>query len=1275
MGHAPSVTVLQEAPRNAKDAYPRYDAWNGAWWTSSADADRKPNLSQTGIASVLDEDLQTLPQLYARAAKVRGAEVALAVERPVPPLGKRGDAPPALPYDQWMKWTYAEYFAEIETVAKAYIALGFQENDTVNVWGFNSPEWMISACASQCAGGKVAGLYPTDTADAAAYKVVHGGGAVVVLEDRAKLARLAQGLQARGDATKLLAVVGWNFVPEPKPGEKVELGGACGAVPVMSWQALKDLGEVESASEMQRRCKALSPGRCAALIYTSGTTGMPKAVMLSHDNVMFEGRAMLQLMGHVGVGQGEWERVLSYLPLSHIAGMMVDIIGPWVITEHCGHATAFFTRPYDLRAGALKDRLQVARPTVFLGVPLVWEKIADKMRALGLKNKGLKKKIGTIAKRKGLQGARHCQLGGDGVLPLGYRTAGKLMSKIKMVLGLDKCKFQITGAAPIRVETLEYFASLQMNILELYGMSECSGMCTLSLPSAHVWGSVGFEMPSVAVRAFAVDPDDLNKKTEVPLAPDLSTTDEKYMGELCFRGRNVMMGYLANPDLGEAHVAEVEQQNRTTIDNEGWLHSGDKGMISVQGMAKITGRYKELIIGTGGENIAPVPIEDAVKGACDGISEVIMIGDKRKYNVCMVTLKAIGANGEAPGTDVLDAGAARLSSADTIGEAIQDKGVIDAVQKAIEIANANTKCCINNAFKIQKFTILTTNFSEETGELTPTKKVKRKVVETKYAELIDRMYATDGVYIQCTGVEGPRLVGLLGVKKYIKGMGVDEESLSPPSSPMSPRGGKSTPLKRWAKDERHLSRLFRRKLNTPLNSYTGPSADWSDSDSDVETKSPPQTSEGRRLSETRAGSIYSYLDPHDPNTFMAQLPRFSVFFFGLLMIPPVIVGLLGGLLIPFGSQDATMQTGIAQSAFAWYAYMFNISPRYGGWDFTIFPKVFKLNFKVYTIGFIVCTAIEANFGASRTYKEGLGAPAIFFIRISMILVFSAVFGKKVGQVICGDDQFYQTLLKKLMVIMSICMFSIAIYMVADSSWFTCYRVLDILRGPIYMCVRKVCFIVHGYVTTHHPCRAFRDFVIIQYHGLMAVAGCKAVFACPDYTSLFFFALTDVLAYLLRVWAYAQIYPDGKKFPRLHRYAKNCRSVVVFGKPKPHSLVRIDEYRGIDLITETLFPSYLYVSFLAFYPIMQYGFADHPLYSYFFASEHIVEFGVIMIALEFVQDHLAMHVVKARTKQTYASIFVGLRAQGMPYVYFLLQTMLPMPYFVAWLGFTTLNSTC
>mmetsp|Transcript_17386 Transcript_17386/g.49376 ORF Transcript_17386/g.49376 Transcript_17386/m.49376 type:complete len:214 (-) Transcript_17386:484-1125(-) len=209
-----------------------------------------------------------------------------------------------------------------------------------------------------------------------------------------------------------------------------------------------------------------------------------------------------------------------------------------------------------------------------------------------------------------------------------------------------------------------------------------------------------------------------------------------------------MMGYMACPDFGPEHIKEIEQKTAESIDAEGWLHSGDKCLITDTGFVRLTGRYKELIVGSGGENIAPVPIEDEVKKACEGICEVVMVGDKRHYCTALVTLKAVGANGEVPGSDQLDAPARKVNPhVETISAAMRDQAWIEAVTAAIKVANSNGRVCKNNAFKIQKFTILPTNFSQQGGELTPTNKIKRKAVEAAHAEIIERMYATDGVYI------------------------------------------------------------------------------------------------------------------------------------------------------------------------------------------------------------------------------------------------------------------------------------------------------------------------------------------------------------------------------------------------------------------------------------------------------------------------------------------------------------------------------------------------
>merc|ERR1712048_801635 len=200
------------------------------------------------------------------------------------------------------------------------------------------------------------------------------------------------------------------------------------------------------------------------------------------------------------------------------------------------------------------------------------------------------------------------------------------------------------------------------------------------------------------------------------------------------------MGYMANPSFGQAHLNELEKKTREAIDDEGWLHSGDKGTIGVDGFLRITGRYKELIIGAGGENIAPVPIEDEIKRLCPYVSNAMMVGNKRKFNVVLLTLKAVGATGELPGGDELDGAAAKLSDANFISDAVKDDVFIQTITKTLTAINNDENVVPMNAAKIQKFTILPRDFSVLTNELTATLKLKRSVVDEKYTAIIDCMY-------------------------------------------------------------------------------------------------------------------------------------------------------------------------------------------------------------------------------------------------------------------------------------------------------------------------------------------------------------------------------------------------------------------------------------------------------------------------------------------------------------------------------------------------------
>jgi len=653
-----SARIVKKQPVEAGDkTLCKYD--QDPFSVTAAAGEAGIRLADEGIGSAAGVEPTTIPEVFRMAAEKKGDKIAMRVESPVPPLdGKK--APPPLPLDQWKTWTYAEYYAETRQAAKAMIALGFSHFDSCNIWGFNSPEWLMGDMAAILAGGKAAGIYPTDTKDQVAFKCRHSASSIALIEDSGKLKAFSD---LADELPDLKAIVVWSEDPSQDSIKRKD--GS--EVVVLSWAGFMAKGAAGDDTELDKRIAAQKPGHCCTLIYTSGTTGNPKAVMISHDNILFEARCVATEMPMVG-NDGTEERIISYLPLSHVAGMMVDIITPICIACYqSGWVSSNFARPYDLKVGTIGDRLKCVKPTIFLGVPRVWEKIAEKMMAVGKSTKGLKLKIAKWSKGKGLEHAQAANLpgyapewagdgttSGDGTYPWGYKLANKLvLSKVKEAIGLEKCKFGFTGAAPITVKTLEYFGALGIQVNEVYGMSECTGATSWSKDETHLWGSCGYAMGGTEVAIFIVD-EVTGKKTKCPYAANLFAPTEAEQGEICYRGRHIMMGYLANPSLGAEHVAEIEKKTKESIDDEGWLHSGDKGSMSADGMLRITGRFKELIIGAGGENIAPVPIEDNIKALCPAISNVMMVGDKRKYNTCLVTLKAVGATGEQAGTDQLD---------------------------------------------------------------------------------------------------------------------------------------------------------------------------------------------------------------------------------------------------------------------------------------------------------------------------------------------------------------------------------------------------------------------------------------------------------------------------------------------------------------------------------------------------------------------------------------------------------------------------------------------
>eukprot|EP01083_Nonionella_stella_P216204 777452_1 len=449
--------------------------------------------------------------------------------------------------------------------------------------------------------------------------------------------------------------------------------------------------------EAKKRRDAIKPGQCCTLIYTSGTTGAPKAVMMSHDNITWTSRIILEHAKSLKK-DGSAHATVSYLPLSHIAAQLLDIFLPICATaiySSINEWEIYYARP-DALKGTLSNTLKVARPTVFFGVPRVWEKIQEAIIKKAKANPMSSAKLMLINWLKSINIRAYYarQLDGNMIIPFGYSLAETiLVSKVKSNLGFDRIQFTASGAAPIYISTLEFWAGLGINIIEGYGMSESCGLHTLATPYHCKIGTVG--PPFNGVTTLLVnDPD----------------RDKRGNGEICMRGRHVMMGYMY--DI---------KKTKGAIDCEGYLHSGDVGtMIEKHNLLKITGRIKELIITAGGENIAPVPIEDYLKKECDAISNCVVIGDRKKYLVCLITLKVIQKNG-IEFTNDLDVQALSIDNeCKTVDDARKSEKWKMYIENAIKKYNNDKEHCVSRAQKVQYFKILDKDFSVETGELTAT---------------------------------------------------------------------------------------------------------------------------------------------------------------------------------------------------------------------------------------------------------------------------------------------------------------------------------------------------------------------------------------------------------------------------------------------------------------------------------------------------------------------------------------------------------------------------
>lgn len=446
---------------------------------------------------------------------------------------------------------------------------------------------------------------------------------------------------------------------------------------VLSWEAFLARGDTIDPTRYHERVAALEPDALATLIYTSGTTGPPKAVMLSHRNLAWTAREAAKIFAI-----NPSDSMLSYLPLSHIAEQVFSIHIP-VTTG----ATVYFATSID----EIAANLQEVQPTIVFGVPRIWEKFHAGISAKLSRAEGLKGKLASWAMQVGREEHRRRLLGGAPNRSIAFRLANKLVySKVKRAIGLGNARCCVSGAAPVAREVLEFMTGLDVLIYEVYGQSEDTGPTSLNVPGRVRLGSVGPAFPGVEVR----------------IADD---------GEILVRGPNVFLGYRG----------DEEATAQTLVD--GWLCSGDLGEIR-GGFLYITGRKKDLLITAGGKNIAPQNIELALKQH-PLIAEAVLVGDRRKYLVALMTLDEDNAASWAQeqGLDLRGRGLAALSNHPKLYELLQ--GHVDGVNR--ELARVE---------QVKRFAVLDRNLSIEAGELTPSLKVKRNKVYEHFATEIEALY-------------------------------------------------------------------------------------------------------------------------------------------------------------------------------------------------------------------------------------------------------------------------------------------------------------------------------------------------------------------------------------------------------------------------------------------------------------------------------------------------------------------------------------------------------
>jgi long-chain acyl-CoA synthetase len=567
----------------------------------------------------------------------------------------------------WREYRWADYLCEVMATATGIKAQGLEKGDRIAIIADNRPEWLIADLGAQMLGVLSAGIYTTNPPADVAFVLNHCKAKIIFCEDQEQV-------------DKVLAS------PEPLPHLRrivvLDPEGLrdCADPRLLHWEqfiAAHRTAAVPTA-DLHERLATLDAAAPAVIVYTSGTTAQPKGALLSSHNMLALSGVQLEELGG-----SEHDTLLSYLPLCHVAEKIFSQFTPLTTG-----AIVHFGESLD----TVRQDLTEVAPTVFLGVPRIWEKLHSSCE-VAIRNSSPEKRA--LYRWAVAVGARYFEARQRGASPLlraqRWLADVLVLRALRERMGLARCRLAISGAAPIAPELLAWFHGIGLPIMEGWGLTESSGLSHINRAGAFKLGTVG--------RAAS--------GCEFKLADD---------GEILVRGPHVFLGYLDN-----------DAATREAITAEGWLHTGDLGELDADGYLKIVGRKKEILINAGGKNLSPAKIENALKTS-PYIKEAAAVADGRAFTSALIQIDP----------DLVGDWATRRNLAFTSFEDLTAKPeVVKLIEMEVRRIN---EAMLARVEQVRAFRLLPKELHQDDGEVTATQKIKRRIVYEKFAPLIEDIY-------------------------------------------------------------------------------------------------------------------------------------------------------------------------------------------------------------------------------------------------------------------------------------------------------------------------------------------------------------------------------------------------------------------------------------------------------------------------------------------------------------------------------------------------------